>query len=81
MDLSWVSPNLTDTGTGLILDQDERGTLSVFYSVMDKGASLVLKGADAARGELELIDSVCFLQCRIGSQWRRIDDLIVGARR
>jgi ELWxxDGT repeat protein len=83
VDLAVGEPNrvLTSTGTNTILDQDQSGTLRLFYSATEGGRTLALTAADAQlRGEFEF-DSLGVLPSTPGFDLDLdgIDDLVIGA--
>ena len=56
MDLAVGEPSrdLKATGSTTVLDQDQRGTLWIFFSLAEHGRALILTGADVElRGEFE----------------------------
>ena len=83
MDLAVSEPSRIEsaTGSGTVLGQDNRGSLHVFFSVMERGGVLTLSGADSSvSGALEF-DAFGVLPETPGFDLDGdgIDDLVVGA--
>ena len=72
---------LTPVGSQTVLDQDERGTAYVLFSIAERGDNVLLTDANAAlRGEFEFDRlGTLALQANIDINHDGLDDLLIGA--